>query len=101
MGAGICEVSLKNFEKVVMKDAFPKGLVRGQNQIDGNLSKKAKRKRISAYEKDKLMSVLYPTLEYSKLKDADMVIEAVFEDLAVSTAECSVSFPVFPLRIDP
>ncbi|OQR76127.1 trifunctional enzyme subunit alpha, partial [Tropilaelaps mercedesae] len=83
MGAGICQVSLKDFNKVVMKDAFAKGLVRGQNQIDANLTKDMKKKKIDAYGKDKLMSKLLPSLDYSTIKDADMIIEAVFEDINV------------------
>lgn len=92
MGAGICQVSLKDFNKVVMKDAFAKGLVRGQNQIDGNLSKDVKRRKLDAYGKDKLMSKLYPTLNYESLKDTDMVIEAVFEDINV------ILFCLIPLK---
>lgn len=34
-------------------------------------------------EKDKLMANLYPTLDYAKFKDTDIVIEAVFEDLKI------------------
>ncbi|XP_022687795.1 trifunctional enzyme subunit alpha, mitochondrial-like isoform X2 [Varroa jacobsoni] len=83
MGAGICQVSLKDFNRVVMKDAFSKGLVRGQNQIDGNLNKDLKKKKIDAFQKDRLMSTLLPTLDYSWLRDADMIIEAVFEDIHV------------------
>lgn len=34
-----------------------------------------------SFERDEFMSHLYPTLDYSELKDTDVVIEAVFEDL--------------------
>lgn len=34
-------------------------------------------------EKDQLMANLYPTLDYGKFKDADIIIEAVFEDLKI------------------
>lgn len=101
MGAGICQVSLKDFNRVVMKDAFSKGLVRGQNQIDGNLNKDLKKKKIDAFQKDRLMSTLLPTLDYSWLRDADMIIEAVFEDIHVGIY-CSdkVDFLSFPDAMD-
>lgn len=34
-----------------------------------------------SFERDLYMSNLYPTLNYADLKDVDIVIEAVFEDL--------------------
>lgn len=35
------------------------------------------------FERDRYMSNLYPTLTYDNFKDADLVIEAVFEDLSI------------------
>ncbi|CAH2104548.1 unnamed protein product [Euphydryas editha] len=83
MGAGIVQVSIDKGYKVVMKDATNAGLYRGVGQIQNGLINAVKRKRISALEKDKYLSNLLPTLEYSNFKDIDCVIEAVFEDINI------------------
>merc|ERR1712210_71617 len=65
------------------KDMSSAGLARGMSQIQGGLDKKIKRKKISALDGERQMTQLLPTTDYSKLKDVDMIIEAVFEDLSL------------------
>ena len=81
MGAGIASVSIDKGYKVAMKDMNQSGLNRGYNQINDIFARKLKRKSIVAHEKELLMSRLNPTLNYDDLKEADIVIEAVFEDI--------------------
>lgn len=83
MGAGIVQVSIDKGYQVIMKDATNAGLYRGVGQIQNGLSNAVKRKRISSLQKDKYMSNLLPTLEYSKFRNVDCVIEAVFEDINI------------------
>jgi enoyl-CoA hydratase/long-chain 3-hydroxyacyl-CoA dehydrogenase len=84
MGAGIAEVSIdKAGYDVLMKDTTEQGLTRGQDQIYKNLSGKVKRKQISGYERDQLLSKCTAQLDYKGFEESDIVIEAVFEDLAV------------------
>lgn len=83
MGAGITQVSIDKGFNVVMKDTSETGLSRGIGQIQKGLDKAVKRKRFTMIEKDRFLSNLNATLEYHSFKDADIVIEAVFEDLAV------------------
>lgn len=83
MGAGIVQVSIDKGFNVVMKDTSEAGLNRGINQIQKGLDGAVKRKRISNIEKDKYLSSLNSTLSYDSFKDADVVIEAVFEDIAI------------------
>ncbi|KAI9560509.1 hypothetical protein GHT06_011442 [Daphnia sinensis] len=82
MGAGIAQVSVKGFE-VLLKDATASGLARGQNQVYAGLDKAMKRKKITSFERDRIASNLVGTLNYDPFKHCDMVIEAVFEDLAL------------------
>lgn len=49
MGAGIAQVSVKGFD-VILKDATPSGLSRGQNQVYTGLDKAMKRRKITRYE---------------------------------------------------
>merc|ERR1719346_770691 len=84
MGAGIAQVSIdKKDMYTVMKDVNDAGLARGVFQIKDGINKKVKRKKISALDGERQMTKLLPTTDYSKLKNVDMIIEAVFEDLAL------------------
>lgn len=83
MGAGIVQVTVDKGVKVVMKDATDAGLARGIGQVQKGLETAVKRKRISALERDQTMSNLVPTLDYNEFKNADMIIEAVFEDIKI------------------
>jgi len=67
----------------ILKDVNYQGLSRGMNQIQGGVDKKVKRKKISKLEGEKYMANLIPTTDYSEFQRVDMVIEAVFEDLAL------------------
>jgi len=81
MGAGIASVSIDKGYNVVMKDANQNGLARGYNQIEDIFAKKLKRKSIASHEKDVIMARLNPTLNYDDIRNSDIVIEAVFEDI--------------------
>lgn len=83
MGAGIVQVTVDKGFQVVMKDAHENGLGRGIGQIQKGFDTKVKRKRMSALERDKIMVNLKPTLSYEDMRNADMVIEAVFEDVGI------------------
>jgi len=83
MGAGIAQVSIDKGIKTVMKDVSDAGLSRGVFQVKDGNTKKIKRKKISALDGERHMANLLPTTDYSKLKDVDMIIEAVFEDLSL------------------
>ncbi|CAC5398524.1 HADHA [Mytilus coruscus] len=58
-------------------------LARGEEQVYAGLNKQAKRKKITTFERDHLMSFMDPTLDYSGFNKVDMVIEAVFEDINI------------------
>lgn len=83
MGAGIVQVTVDKGIKTVMKDASDAGLSRGIGQVQNGLETAVKRKRISGLQRDQILSNLVPTLDYNEFKTADMVIEAVFEDIKV------------------
>ncbi len=82
MGAGIADVSLnKAGLAVILKDATPEGLARGEAQISGNLDKMVKKKALSPLEKELRLARLATGVHYDGFKSADVVIEAVFENL--------------------
>ncbi|CAG9814329.1 unnamed protein product [Phaedon cochleariae] len=83
MGAGIAHVSVDKGYRVVLKDSNGAGLARGVNQVYTGLDGAVKRKKYSGLERDRFMANLNSTLSYDGFRKADMVIEAVFEDLNI------------------
>lgn len=83
MGAGIAQVSIDKGYHVVLKDTNEAGLFRGVGQIQKGLDNAVKRHRFSKIQKDKYLANLEPTLQYDLFKNTDLVIEAVFEDIAI------------------
>ncbi|VDN27568.1 unnamed protein product, partial [Cylicostephanus goldi] len=81
MGAGIANVTIDKGLKCVLLDMNEKGLERGENQIANHLDGQVKRKKINKLEKEKIIANLVVTCDYNAMKNADIVIEAVFEDL--------------------
>jgi len=83
MGAGIVQVSVDKGYQVAMKDTNNAGLSRGIGQVQKGLENAIKRRRITALDRDKILANLTPTLSYEPFRHADMVIEAVFEDINI------------------
>ena len=83
MGAGIVQVTIDKGLNVILKDANEQGLGRGINQIRSGLDKAVKRKKMTPYERDRTLAGLDATLKYDSFRKADLVIEAVFEDIKI------------------
>lgn len=83
MGAGIVQVTVDKGYNVIMKDSNDAGLGRGIGQIQKGLQSAIRRKRMNALQSDQIMSNLTSTLSYEPFRKADMVIEAVFEDINI------------------
>ncbi|TRY78885.1 hypothetical protein TCAL_04226 [Tigriopus californicus] len=83
MGAGIGQVSVDKGMTVILKDMNQEGLARGLNQIQSGIDTKVKRKRLAKIDGEKHMSNVIATTNYDQFRNVDMVIEAVFEDLAL------------------
>ncbi|XP_006614173.1 trifunctional enzyme subunit alpha, mitochondrial [Apis dorsata] len=83
MGAGIVQVSIDKDFDVIMKDTNETALYRGVHQIQKGMDAAVKKKKYSNFQKDKYLSKLDSTLDYSSFKNADIVIEAVFEDITI------------------
>ena len=66
--------------KVFVLDIDEKQLKRGMALIDANYKRS---RSMSAAEKAAARALLTPTTSYEDLKDCDLVVEAVFEDLSV------------------
>ncbi|XP_048453152.1 trifunctional enzyme subunit alpha, mitochondrial isoform X2 [Rhincodon typus] len=83
MGAGIAQVTIDKGILTVLKDTTMEGLDRGQQQIYKGLNDKVKRKNLTSFQRDRLLSNLIGQLDYKGFEKADIVIEAVFEDMKI------------------
>ncbi|VAW35398.1 Enoyl-CoA hydratase / Delta(3)-cis-delta(2)-trans-enoyl-CoA isomerase / 3-hydroxyacyl-CoA dehydrogenase / 3-hydroxybutyryl-CoA epimerase [hydrothermal vent metagenome] len=83
MGAGITEVSIKAGYNIVLKDISLVGLGSALRIVWNDFNKLVKRKAMGVVERDMLMAKITTTVEDSDLKNTDLVIEAVFEDIGL------------------
>lgn len=86
MGAGVAQVSVDKGMNTILKDTTEAGLARGQQQVFKGLNDKTKKRAITSFERDSILSNLTGQLDYSGFEKADMVIEAVFEDINIKHA---------------
>jgi 3-hydroxyacyl-CoA dehydrogenase len=66
-----------------MLETKPEALERGVKHIQGLFEAAVKKGKLKADKAANLAALLKPTLDYADLSSVDLVIEAVFEDLAV------------------
>ncbi|QDG50734.1 fatty acid oxidation complex subunit alpha FadJ [Persicimonas caeni] len=81
MGAGIAQVAAYKGYEVRLKDVDDEGLSWGLNYTKELIDKLVKRKKISAPMGDIMFGRISGTTEYTGFGQADLIIEAVFEDL--------------------
>ncbi len=83
MGGGISMNFLNAGIPVVVLETKQEALERGVATIRKNYESQVKKGKLAQDKYEQRMALLKTTLSYDELKDADMVIEAVFEDMAV------------------
>ncbi|MDE2628014.1 MAG: enoyl-CoA hydratase/isomerase family protein [Burkholderiales bacterium] len=83
MGGGIAMNFLNAGVPVVILEMKQEALDKGLAIIRKNYEAQVKKGKLKQDKLDARMALLSTTLDYADLKDADMVIEAVFEDMAV------------------
>lgn len=84
MGAGIAYVTTAQAKTPVrLKDKDGDGVLAGLRYVREIIDGRVKRRRLTAREADRLMLQTTGTTSYEGFRDADVVIEAVFEDLSL------------------
>ncbi|WP_110456113.1 fatty acid oxidation complex subunit alpha FadJ [Shewanella algidipiscicola] len=84
MGGGIASVTTTKAKiPVRVKDINETGLSNALSYAYKLLDKGVKRRHMTPAVRDNIMSLMTTTTEYTGVKDADIVVEAVFEDLAL------------------
>ncbi|GAB4203287.1 MAG: fatty acid oxidation complex subunit alpha FadJ [Sandaracinaceae bacterium] len=84
MGGGIAYVTATVAGiPVRLKDKDPDGVARGLAHVRGLVEGRVKRKRLTPREAVEQLALVSGTTDYSGMKGCEVVIEAVFEDLAL------------------
>jgi 3-hydroxyacyl-CoA dehydrogenase len=83
MGAGIATAFADGGYAVTVLETSQEGLDRGLAMIERNYSGSVSRGSLTEEQKSERLRRLTPTLDFSALADCDLVIEAVFENMAV------------------
>lgn len=83
MGGGIA-MSLANIGiAVTLIDANQEGLERGLRRIQDNYTTSVQRGKLRPQDMEQRLSLIHGSIQMADVQDADMVIEAVFEDMGL------------------
>jgi len=80
MGHGITYVSALSGLNLVMTDATQENADKGLSRIKVILNEELKQGRTTKGKMDEVLSRITATADYDKLRNCDLIIEAVFED---------------------
>jgi 3-hydroxybutyryl-CoA dehydrogenase len=83
MGSGIAQVVAQSGCKVFLRDIKDEFVAKGLAGIGKNLGKLVEKGKMQAADKDAILGRITGTLDISLAKDADFVIEAAIENMAL------------------
>ncbi len=83
MGHGIALVAAKSGFDVILRDIKDEFVKKGLSKIEGFLDKSIEKGKMTADEKKKILSKIKGTTKLEDLKNVDLVIEAIFENINV------------------
>src|SRR5439155_16982093 len=86
MGGGIAMTYVNAGLPVRLKDVDNAALARGMAAIRNNYDASVAKGRITADARERAMGLITPTTSYDGFDAVDIVVEAVFEDLALKTS---------------
>ncbi len=81
MGAGIAQLCVQAGLETVGREVTTELTQRGRSTIDHYLSRGVEKGRLTDYEKEAMLARLTLTTDVSDLRDCDLVIEAIVEEL--------------------
>jgi 3-hydroxybutyryl-CoA dehydrogenase len=86
MGHGIAQVHAAIGKQVVLYEPELARAEAGRERIAGNLQRSVDKGRLTAEDRGAALRLIQPTDDMGRVADADLVVEAVFEDLGVKAA---------------
>lgn len=99
MGAGIASIAVQHGTQVRLKDASLDRVANGYKAVRDVVRERLKKRQITRMQSDDMMSLLGLTVDYRGFANADLVIEAVFEDIDVKHAVLQESERAAPRAI--
>ena len=85
MGHGIAQVSAAAGKQVTLYEPDLARAIAGRDRIAGNLDRQVAKSKLHVGDRDVILARLTPTDDLAAAADADLVVEAVFEDVGVKT----------------
>jgi 3-hydroxyacyl-CoA dehydrogenase/enoyl-CoA hydratase/3-hydroxybutyryl-CoA epimerase len=98
MGAGIASIAAQQGTMVRMKDSGHERVGKGLAAVREVLKDRLTKKQITRQQFDDMLLLVGGTIDYSGFGACDLVIEAVFEDLAVKHQVLRELEPILPQR---
>jgi 3-hydroxybutyryl-CoA dehydrogenase len=83
MGAGIAQVSAQAGYEVVLRDVTDEALARGKDAIRASYDKFVAKGKLAAQDAAAALARITTTTDLDAVADADLVVEAVFENIEV------------------
>ena len=83
MGIGIAQVAAQNWNHVVLVDTNQEVLDKAKFNLDKTLTKLVEKQKITQENSNKILSLIEFTTNNEALKSADLVIEAIIENITV------------------
>ncbi len=97
MGAGIAQTMAQKSLDVTMKGRSTESLGRAMARMEKGLNSQVDKGRMTAEDRDAILARITTTTDFEQVKDADLVIEAVSEEMEVKkeilTHLCSILQP--------
>src|SRR5687767_952381 len=81
MGSGVAEVAAKSGYEVVLRSRKQETADKTVASLEKSLAKQVEREKISAVDRDAALARVTATSEITALKDCDLVLESIVEDL--------------------
>jgi 3-hydroxybutyryl-CoA dehydrogenase len=86
MGHGIAQVLAATGRSVMLYEPDLARSIAGRDRVAANLERSVAKGRLDGGQRDGIIGRIVPTADLAAAADVDLVVEAVFEDLAVKTA---------------
>jgi len=86
MGTGIAQALILGGVPVVVHDENPAAVEKALAKIGGSLQKRVDQGKLAPKRAEEMLGLISPAEKWQDLADADLVVEAVFEDVPVKRA---------------
>ena len=86
MGSGIAEISAKAGYETWVREVDDQFVAKGRSNIEKSLGKAVEKGKLAADERDAVLQRIHFTTSLEELKDCDIIIEAVTEDIELKNA---------------